>query len=155
MLLSLTRFLNSNFPTSIPVILIWESYPILPHIEWTESKINKSDTRLVIFVLTFFKRQKLRRFFFEISKLVVEADFPLLQFMHASVQHTARAFWKPRRMLFLGKFHQWLHVCYSANRRTMSSKARTRSEGWPLETGFLQLLEINMWIIEVNHSIIL
>ena len=29
-LFSLTG-LNSNSPTSIPVILIWESYPILPH----------------------------------------------------------------------------------------------------------------------------
>ena len=38
--------------------------PSSPHIGWTESKINKSDTRLVIFVSKFFKRQKLRRFFY-------------------------------------------------------------------------------------------
>ena len=63
-LLKLTRFLNSNFLTSISVILIWESYPIPSHIGWTESKINKSATRLIIFVSKFFKRQKLRRFFF-------------------------------------------------------------------------------------------
>ena len=55
MLFSLTRLLNSNFRTSIPVELIWEG---------TESKRNKSDTRLVIFVSKFFKRQKFRRFFF-------------------------------------------------------------------------------------------
>ena len=153
-LLSLTRFLNSNFPTSILVLLMWESYPILPHVGWTESKINKSDTRLVIFVLKFFKRQKLRRFFLNFQTRC--RGWPSFATVHArKLQHTARAFWKPKRMLFLGKFHQWWHVCSSANRRTMSSKARTRSEGWPLETGFLQLLEINMWIIEVNHWIIL
>ena len=37
--------------------------PSSSHIGWKESKINKSDTRLVIFVSTFFKRQKLRLFF--------------------------------------------------------------------------------------------
>ena len=64
LLFSLTRFLNCIFPMTIPVILIWESYPILPHIGWTESKISKLDAGLVIFVSKFFKRQKLRRFFF-------------------------------------------------------------------------------------------
>ena len=55
----------ANFPTRIPVILIWESYPTptFPHIGWTESKINKSDTRLVIFVSKFFEGQKWRRIF--------------------------------------------------------------------------------------------
>ena len=69
---------NSNFPTRIPNILIWKSYPTtsFPHSGWTESKINKSDTRLVIFVSKFFKRQKLKRifFFFFQQFLIVEAE---------------------------------------------------------------------------------
>ena len=69
---------NSNFPTRIPNILIWKSYPTtsFPHSGWTESKINKSDTRLVIFVSKFFKRQKLKRIFFFFFKqfLIVEAE---------------------------------------------------------------------------------
>ena len=78
-LFSSTGF-NSNFPTSIPFILIWEIYPTtsFPHIGWTESKINKSDTRLVIFVSKFFKRQKLKRIFSFFSKhfLIVDAELP-------------------------------------------------------------------------------
>ena len=78
-LFSSTGF-NSNFPTSIYVILIWESHPTtsFPHTGWTESKINKSDTRLVIFVSKFFKRQKLKGIFSFFSKhfLIVEAELP-------------------------------------------------------------------------------
>ena len=90
---------NSNFPTRIPNILIWKSYPTtsFPHSGWTESKINKSDTRLVIFVSKFFKRQKLKRiFFFFFSNSFSLSRLSFLARMHATYR---TCFLKPRRML--------------------------------------------------------
>ena len=77
---------NSNFPTRIPNILVWKSYPTtsFPHSGWTESKINKSDTRLVIFVSKFFKRQKLKRIFsFFFSNIFSLSRLSFLARMHA------------------------------------------------------------------------
>ena len=108
----------ADFPKRIPNILIWKSYPTtsFPHSGWTESKINKSDTRLVIFVSKFFKRQKLKRiffFFFFKQFLIVEAE---LSCVHAcNIPYVFSETKKNAKYLFQSwenLISKW-HVCYS------------------------------------------
>ena len=91
---------NSNFPTRIPNILIWKSYPTtsFPHSGWTESKINKSDTRLVIFVSkSCFQKTKIKTYFlFFFSNSFSLSRLSFLARMHATYR---TCFLKPRRML--------------------------------------------------------
>ena len=102
LLFSLTRFLNFIFRTTIPLILIWESYPILPHIGWTESKISKLDARLVTFVSKFLKRQKLRRFVLNFQTRC--RGWPSFATVHARKHATYRAcFLKTKKNAIPGK----------------------------------------------------
>ena len=103
--------------------------PSSPHIGWTESKINKSDTRLVIFVSKFFKRQKLRRFFY----FQTCRGWPSFATVHAR-KHAIylRCFLKTKKNAIPGKIWSVIaRLLLREEENDASSKARARSEGWP------------------------
>ena len=95
---------KSLFSDEHPRHIYWYGSPTpsSSHIGWTESKINKSDTRLVIFVSKFFKRQKLRRFFFNFQTCC--RGWPSFVTVHAHKHATYRTcFLKTKKNAIPGK----------------------------------------------------